>query len=123
MTAAYPFGTNRISYGIGANVVVVTEALDTKGTVYQNIAVLSTPSNLESSASLDGKCSMSMTVYHSKQLITVASQAKIWLSEVNGRISSQVIKNSSVPYVPVIDLELVFRTNRSSWKIWSTWLM
>ncbi len=90
VTVAYPFGTNRISYGLGANVVVVTEALDTKGTVYQSIGVLSTPVSVDAADALDGKCAMSMTVYHGKQLVTVASQAKIWYSEINGRASSQV---------------------------------
>ena len=68
-----------------------------KGTVYETNCVLSTPATSSADISPSprpadgsGKCSLTMAVSHGQQMIAAASQAKIWLSEINGRTSSHV---------------------------------
>ena len=112
ISAVCPIGLNQICHLTGHSLLTVSEARDSKGTVYNTAAVLS-PGDLNSttSSSTDvtievrhssfvnesksslingGRCSLTALARHGKKFIAVALRGQIWFAELSHHPSSEV---------------------------------
>lgn len=110
VTAVCPLGLNQICHLTGHRLVTISEARDSKGTVYHTSAVLSpneprsksfddplvdgTAISLENGSSfhpLDvGRCSLAALARHGKKFVAVALRGQVWFAELSHHPSSEV---------------------------------
>ncbi|XP_046630925.1 cilia- and flagella-associated protein 57-like [Daphnia pulicaria] len=111
ISAVCPLGLNQICHLTGHSLLTVSEARDSKGTVYNTAAVLS-PGELNSADSsttdlsieigrssfvnditcslMDkGRCSLTALARHGKKFIAVALRGQIWFAELSHHPSSE----------------------------------
>lgn len=112
ISAVCPLGLNQICHLTGHSLLTVSEARDSKGTVYNTAAVLS-PGEVNSADSsttdvsieigrssfvnditcslMDkGRCSLTALARHGKKFIAVALRGQIWFAELSHHPSSEV---------------------------------
>lgn len=123
--AVCPLGLNQICHLTARRLVTVSEAKDSKATIYHTTAVLSPNEppkkelveyTVESARSLipsepeeedliaDGTCSMAALARHGKKCVVVALNGQIWFIELTGHPSSEV--RSARVYFTSLDCNL-----------------
>lgn len=116
ISAVCPIGLNQICHLTGFNLLTVSEARDSKGTVYHTAAVLTPdePGGASSSSTGDvtmdvghsssiseptsslfdkGRCSLTALARHGKKFVAVALRGQIWFTELSHHASSEVFSN------------------------------
>ncbi|XP_032791524.2 LOW QUALITY PROTEIN: cilia- and flagella-associated protein 57 [Daphnia magna] len=112
ISAVCPIGLNQICHLTGFNLLTVSEARDSKGTVYHTAAVLTPdePGGASSSSTGDvtmdvghsssiseptsslfdkGRCSLTALARHGKKFVAVALRGQIWFTELSHHASSE----------------------------------
>ena len=112
VTAVCPLGLNQICHLIGHRLVTISEARDSKGTVFHTSAVLSPNEPSSTSSSFEnmdgggkaisvengspyhpldiGRCSLAALARHGKKFVAVALRGQVWFAELTHHPSSEV---------------------------------
>ena len=93
INAVCPIGSNQIGYLVDNDVVMVSEAIDGKGTFYQPSATFSRKINGDTPDISDvsiRRFSLVASTSHTNKIIAVVINGQIWTSQVYDQTSAQV---------------------------------
>lgn len=93
INAVCPIGTNQIGYLIDKDVVMISDAIDGKGTFYQPTATFSPKIDGDVSDVTDvamRRYSLVSSTSHAKKIIAIAINGQIWTSQIYDQTSPQV---------------------------------